>query len=159
MSKQPAPAAAFPRSTRAIHADSLAPGLAILIILMLVLVGWLLWLVLFKVPFYEISQSAQVTPDATIVAEFSGVALSQIQFGQAARFVPQPEAGTANGQNSAVTATVVDIDTAEGLVWLVPDRAAQSRLYTGLSGQVFVVIREQSPFSLIIEAVGLHSSA
>jgi hypothetical protein len=73
--------------------------------------------------------------------------------------VPQPEAGTAQGQNSAVTATVVDIDTAEGLVWLVPDRAAQSRLYTGLSGQVFVVIREQSPFSLIIEAVGLHSSA
>ncbi len=160
MIPQPARLSAFPRSTRAIHADSLAPGLAILIIVMLLLLAWLLWLMLFRVPFYQTSQSAHVTPDALVVAVFSPDVLAQIQSGQAALFVPTVEPDGVSAFGGALTATVVEIDPDSGQVWLLltADRATQSQLYPDLSGQVRVVVREQSPLSLILEAVGMNLS-
>jgi hypothetical protein len=145
----------FPRSTRAIHADSLAPGLAILIVLMVLLFAWILWLVLFNVPFYQTSQSAQVTPEAMVVADFPLAVLSQIHPGQEALFVPSLEKDGATTTGKTLTARVAEVDTTQGRVWLLltADRAAQSHLYPGLPGQVQVVVKEQSPLSLIVEAV------
>lgn len=161
MMQRPVITSTFPRSTRVIHADSLAPGLAILIILMLLLLAGGLWLVLFSVPFYQTSQSAHVTPDATIVASFSPEVLQQIQTGQEALFVPDAEAGGLTETGNTLNATVVDIDAERGQVWLLLDanRAAHSQLFPGLPGQVHVVVDEQSPLSLIIESVGMDVSA
>lgn len=111
---------------------------------------------LFKVPFYQTSESAQVTPEALVVANFSADVLPYIQFGQDALFVPGIEADSVAGK--PLTATVVDVDTAQGQVLFVltADRAAQSQLYPGLSGQVRVVVRKRSPLSLLLESAGMR---
>lgn len=161
MAERPAITAPFPRSTRAIHADSLAPGLAILATLMVLLLGWLLWLLLFRVPFYQTSQSAEVTPDALVVGTFPLEALPQIQLGQAALFVPGAATGSLAEADNALPATVVEIDPTTGQVWflLTADRATRSRLPPGVVGQVHVVVHEASPLALILEAAGIRSSA
>lgn len=160
MAQRPALTALFPRSSRAIHADSLAPGLAILVTLMVLLLGWMLWLLFFKVPFYQTSQAAQVTPEALIVADFPRDLLSQIEFGQAALFVPGAATDTPAGSGNALTATVVEVDPEQGQVWLMltEERTAASRLTAGQPGQVHVVVREASPLVLILEAAGMGSS-
>jgi hypothetical protein len=111
--------------------------------------------VLFKVPFYQTSQSAQVTPEAMVVADFPLAVLSQIHPGQEALFVPSLENDGATTTGETLTARVAEVDTTQGRVWLLltADRAAQSHLYPGLSGQVQVVVKKQSPLSLIVEAV------
>lgn len=159
MTRYAASSSAFPRSTRAIHADSLVPGLAILSILVLLLLGWLLWLLLFKIPFYQTSQAAQVTPDALVVADFSPEVLSQISLYQEALFVPAAR-GEAAASVGTLAATVVDIDRATGQVWLLlrADDETLRQLAPGLPGQARVVVRERTPLSLIIEAVGMDLS-
>jgi hypothetical protein len=160
MTQRPAISSTFPRSTRAIHADSLAPGLAILIILLLLMLGGGFWLVLFKVPFYQTSQSAHITPEATIVAEFTPDVLPQIQVGQEAVFVPDSETGSLNETGNPLSATVVEVDPDLGQVWLLltAERDAQSQLAVGMSGQVRVVVEEQSPLALIVKSVGMDLS-
>lgn len=151
--------AAFPRSSRVLHADSLVPGLATLILLKLVLVAWVLWLVLFQIPFYQISQSAEVTPEAMLVAAFPRDTIAQIQAGQEALFVPAAESGLP--ESHPLRARVVEVDHASGQVWLLllADRAAQSGFYAGLPGQVHVVVQKRSPLSLVLQAIGMDVSA
>lgn len=152
---------AFPRAARAVHADSLYPGLAILVTLMVLLAGWLLWMVVFKIPFYATSQSARVTPDAMVVASFPGGALAQIQPGQMALFLPDTETSNLPSSSGTLVATVAEVDTRRGRVLLLlpDDPEAHSLLYPGLSGQVHVVVRKQSPLSLIVEAARMGASS
>lgn len=159
MTAHPTSSTAFPRSTRALHADSLVPGLAILIILMVLLLGWLLWLLLFQIPFYATSQSARVTPEALVVADFPADVLSQIRPGQEALFVPAAR-GNPAAQGRALTASVVEIDTVQRKVWLLftADPEAQRQLAPGLRGEARVVVEKRSPLSLILEAVGMDLS-
>jgi multidrug resistance efflux pump len=152
MLQPPAIASTFPRASRAIHADSLLPGLAILGLLIILLAGWLLWMLLFTIPFTVTSQSAQVTPDALVVADFPADALTQIEPGQHARFRPDSD--------GSVAATVAEVDTQHGRVWLLlpTDHDTHRRLHPGLAGEVSIVVRRQSPFSLILEAAGMETS-
>lgn len=160
MTSPPVRASAFPRSARAIQTDSLAPGLAILIVLVLVLLAWVLWLVFFKVPFTQTSQSAQITPDALVVADFPPAVAAQIRTGQDAVFIPATDLERLSGRSTPLSATVVEVDTT-GQAWLLltASEELQSQLYPGLTGQVQVVVQERSPLSLILDSVRLNASS
>lgn len=147
--------ASFSRAMHAIHADSLRPGMAILVVLMVVLIGWSAWLMFARVPFYETSRAATVTPDAVITAVFSPEALKQITSGQTGVF--RPTIGGVTLITSPIPVTVSVVDTQRQEVWLT--LPAHAKLPVGLTagtmGEAQILVHQRSPLFLIMEAAGL----
>ncbi|NJP04567.1 MAG: hypothetical protein HC837_02500 [Chloroflexaceae bacterium] len=132
------------------------PGLAILVVLIVLLTAWLLWLFLFPIPLYVTSKAAHSTPDAFVIAQFPSDVIEQITIGQQGLFVP--ENSDTRRAMSAVDMTVVDIEPEQNTVILMvsDDVFGQHNRISEQPGEVQIAVVYQTPLGFLFESSRIH---
>ena len=135
----------FSRTTRSIHADSFVPSLVIVIFAMALLLAWNAWFFLAEISITEISQSARINKDSTVVADFEPQALARIQPGQSAFLHLE-------GKTEPIKTVVTDV-WEEQIRLIIPQDSGLTRKDS--ITQVEVEVEHTSPASLVMRASGL----
>ncbi len=146
----------FPRSATLIQSRNLRPALIGIIIFIFLVILWGGWFLFAQVSFYETSQSAILSSEGIIVADFPQDALTHIQQGQTALF----KVIDSTGQPQQISATVAIVDRSQNQIKLIPtvdDATVLGALTHGMPGQVDVIIEQLSPATLILKSAGLRS--
>ena len=135
----------FSRTTRSLHADSFVPSLVIVIFAMILLLAWNSWFFLAQVSITEMSQSARLNHDSTVVADFEPSALTRMQAGQSAFL-------WLKGKTNPVQAIVTDVwEKQIRLIISEPSGLTTNDSIT----QVEVEVEHASPAALVMRASGL----
>jgi len=143
----------FSRSVRSIQADNLVPVLVGISFFALLMVGWIIWFFFAQVPTYVTSSSALYQREGYILAQFPPTAIEQIRRGQAARV----QLLTANENTKVIPLIVTDVDPAAGQVRLIlqADHDDFLQLPAGTTGEVQVIVKQDSPALFVLRAAGL----
>ncbi|MBP7688827.1 MAG: hypothetical protein KA765_13000 [Thermoflexales bacterium] len=144
----------FSRSTRALNQDSFRPGLVGLAVIMLVLIVWLGWFFLARVPLYETGRVVQVKRDGTLLVAFSPDVLARLSPGQTATvqlaginlpFPAEVMSLPARGQSAVEVYVFSSVDA--------PYPPADVPV-TNLTGEVKVEVDSVSPAQLALRTLG-----
>ncbi|MEZ4737287.1 MAG: hypothetical protein R3E79_60165 [Caldilineaceae bacterium] len=143
----------FSRSVRSIQADNLVPVLVGISFFTLLMVGWIIWFFFAQVPTYVTSSTAVYQQTGYVLAEFPAPAIEQIRRGQPARL----QLPTTNQSSQMIPLVVTDVDSAAGQVRLILqiDDEDFTRLPVGATGEVQVVVKQDSPALFVLRAAGL----
>ncbi|MBN1486787.1 MAG: hypothetical protein JW981_04045 [Anaerolineae bacterium] len=147
----------FSRSMRSLQADSSRPTLFGMGLAAILMAAWLAWFFLGNITIYESSQSAKVTPDGYIIAQFSPESLAKIKQGQYALLringTPSEDAYT---RLAVVTDTYPAIPEKEGQVklFILLDEVTPVPPPAGTTGQVDIEVEYISPALLVMRASG-----
>lgn len=158
---------AFSRTTRLLNAKGFGPALAVLGVASLLLVGWLGWFVVGRVPLYLVSNSVNLVDGQTLTAVFPTSAQQQIFPGQPAQIRFRGAGGLLGTQLEAlVTETMLQGESDELIVELhIPFHVGNDGLLgsatsvapTGVAPtavQVAVETARPSPFALLMRVTG-----
>lgn len=139
---------------RSLNADSFRPSLAGMFFAMAFLGAWAAWFFLARITLYETSQTARVTQDQTIVADFEAEALGRIRRGQLATLRLNGNVGEQAQAIPAIVLRVADqAQEGQGQVELYALVNADSvPLQDGLTGRVEIKVEHISPATLILRA-------
>lgn len=147
----------FSRSMRSLNTDSFRPSLVGLFFAIVLLTAWAAWFFLARVTLYEISQTARVTKEGMVVADFPPEALGRIRPGQPALLRFGGDVGDQAGTIPAIVANVTN-QAREGRVrvelFALVDAAFPGPLQEGLTGQVEIEVEHVSPATLVVRASG-----
>ncbi len=141
---------------RSLNADSFRPSLAGLLFAMAILGAWAAWFFLARITLYETSQTARVTRDQMIVADFDPEALRRIRRGQLATLRLDAAAGEQAKAIPAIVLRVADhAQQGQGQVELYALANTDSvPLQEGLTGRVEIKVEHISPATLVMRASG-----
>ena len=150
----------FPRSSRALSADSFRYTLMGLAVAGVLLIGWCVWFFGATVTFMESSSEVQLGEGETLVALFPKDKLSRIARDQHARFFPD---NSIIGQAGGIPVVVAEVNrltqTEKGRVifLIMADRQLAALLPDELSGRIDVEVERVSPAQLVMRSSGLGS--
>lgn len=145
----------FSRTTRALDADGYRLVLIALAVAVLLLLAWGVWFFRAEVGFYQISETARVTEDGTIVAEFPPDASDRIGYGRPALFLPDD---VNSDVPESVPVTVTEVQRrASGLrvILVVAGHTGSGLLLAeGTTGRVQVETDRLTPAQLVLRLSG-----
>lgn len=146
----------FSRSIRSIQADNLVPVLVGIAFFTLLMIGWILWLFLARVPTYITSSAAAYHNEGYILAQFPPTASAGIRRGQPARF----QLATVKSETKTIPLVVSDVVPETGQVRLILQVDLEDiddflGLQAGAQGEVKIAIRQDSPVLFVLRAAGL----
>lgn len=149
----------FSRSIKTLQADTSGGSLAAIILVMILLVGWLGWAFLARVPVYEVTETAVLLNATQVEANFPPDALLRLKPGQPALLRLDDFAWDTYG---LVPATVTGINPVlqdgrlQVHLQLKPDPDSPIPLQAGLTGRVEIKVDQKSPAALLLETSGVR---
>ena len=139
----------FSRSTRSLNNDSGSVGLIAAVSMVTVVIAWLLWFFFAQVPLYETSRDFTVRRDGHLMVQFSEEALTRIQPGQKADFLPLI---TDNKLGESRSVLVMNTPASTG------QREKTVEIYIDVpptpdtAGEIRIIVDHVSPFALVLQS-------
>lgn len=145
----------YTKSIFSIAADNLMLKLVGAVLVMFLMFGWVIWFFFAHLTFYETSP-ATMQPDGVVMAQFTTMSISKIQYNQSALF----QYKNSSGQAISLPLEIAQIDKKRHKVQFWPvNYDSQKKNEEAVSGQVKISVEQVTPATLILRAAGLISNS
>lgn len=140
----------FSRTVRSMYHDSFRPSLIAVTIIGLLLLFWMTWFFMGRLPIYATSSDFQVQEDGMLMANFPAASFEGLRPGQTGEFVP-----TMAGANtqSPIRVQIMDVPASPAEPVEVYLDAAEL-LPPGQTGSIKVLVGRITPAKLLWRSIG-----
>jgi hypothetical protein len=140
----------FSRTTRSMKHDSYRPSLIAVTIIGLLLVVWMTWFFMGRLPIYATSTDFKVQEDGLLIVNFPATSFENIRPGQNGEFVP-----TVAGANkpSPIPIQIMDVPASSAEPVEVYLESA-NLLAAGQTGSIKVLLGQITPAEMLWRSIG-----
>jgi hypothetical protein len=140
----------FSRTTRSMNHDSFRPSLIAITIIALLLVVWMTWFFMGRLPIYATSTDFQVQEDGLLMVNFPVTSFESIRPGQKGEFIPTV-AGAIKQPTVHIQIMDVPASSAEPVeVYL----ESANPLAAGQTGSIKVLVGQITPAEMLWRSIG-----